>query len=274
MMVRNLDAIERRLGRIAEVAMMSATRSAFRSTIMQELDSDLGLDFLHMGSFCLERQIFDVQARGFDYGSILEGHEHKAMSELAEQELQALRSRVFMPVESLFSQRRRTRLTGLRNYLDPLKVSSSTAHIWGNRTYVGVFMAGRRRHAQLLGPSELERISAIMPQIKLGDAFLALRDAASEEREVPSFQVWALDVGLSGAERAVAELTIRGLRNREIAQLLGISIYTVRNQLSAVFKKANVSTRAELVFAFSEASAVRSRSQRPRWVTKLEAPCR
>jgi hypothetical protein len=43
-------------------------------------------------------------------------------------------------------------------------------------------------------------------------------------------------------------LTVRGLTNKEVAGLLGISPNTVRNILGEVFRKVGVSRRSELAF--------------------------
>ena len=52
---------------------------------------------------------------------------------------------------------------------------------------------------------------------------------------------------LTPREREIVELVGRGLQNPEIASVCGTSTYTVRNQLAKVFRKLDVSTRAELV---------------------------
>lgn len=46
----------------------------------------------------------------------------------------------------------------------------------------------------------------------------------------------------------IQTLAARGLQNREIATMLGVSSLTVRNQLGAVFRKADVTNRSELAF--------------------------
>lgn len=51
---------------------------------------------------------------------------------------------------------------------------------------------------------------------------------------------------LTRRERELVAYVGRGLYNREIAALLGISALTVRNELSKIFRKFEVSTRAEL----------------------------
>ena len=52
---------------------------------------------------------------------------------------------------------------------------------------------------------------------------------------------------LSGAERAVLQLVARGLDNRAIAAQLGKSDKTVRNQVSSIFAKLGVRSRAEAI---------------------------
>lgn len=52
---------------------------------------------------------------------------------------------------------------------------------------------------------------------------------------------------LSGRERAVASLVQRGLRNKDIADELGITEGTVKVHLHKVFEKLGVSSRTELI---------------------------
>lgn len=52
---------------------------------------------------------------------------------------------------------------------------------------------------------------------------------------------------LTGRERQVLKLLASGLRNDEIAQRLGLSGQTVRNCLSAVYRKLGVVSRAEAI---------------------------
>jgi pimeloyl-ACP methyl ester carboxylesterase/DNA-binding CsgD family transcriptional regulator len=55
------------------------------------------------------------------------------------------------------------------------------------------------------------------------------------------------DFGLTSAETAVVELVAKGMANAEIAKALGKSEKTVRNQVSVVFEKMDVRTRAEAI---------------------------
>ena len=58
------------------------------------------------------------------------------------------------------------------------------------------------------------------------------------------------DALLTDAERDVASAAARGLSNRDIATLRGSSTRTVANQLAAIMKKLEVSSRAELAARF------------------------
>jgi DNA-binding CsgD family transcriptional regulator len=60
---------------------------------------------------------------------------------------------------------------------------------------------------------------------------------------------------LSARERELCRYVARGMHNAEIARLLGTSPNTVRNQLSALFKKVEVTTRTELAIWYEGALA-------------------
>lgn len=60
------------------------------------------------------------------------------------------------------------------------------------------------------------------------------------------------DWGLSRSEHDVAMLVIKGLSNGEIASVLGKSEGTVKAQCNAVFRKANVNGRPQLISGLIE----------------------
>ena len=62
------------------------------------------------------------------------------------------------------------------------------------------------------------------------------------------FERW----GLTGAEREIALLQLKGLKHREIAGLRGTSERTVRQQALAVYRKAGLKGRTELAAFFLE----------------------
>ena len=61
------------------------------------------------------------------------------------------------------------------------------------------------------------------------------------------------DVSLSPREREVARLVAGGYTNAEIADVLGISAWTVATHLRRVFGKLNVHSRAHMVAELIEA---------------------
>lgn len=54
--------------------------------------------------------------------------------------------------------------------------------------------------------------------------------------------------GLTPAERLVVEQSVRGLSNKEIARVLGLSVSTVRAQLLSASKRLDVRSRGELAY--------------------------
>ncbi len=69
-----------------------------------------------------------------------------------------------------------------------------------------------------------------------------------EGARIPAMQHIECDV-LTRREREVAALAARGLSNRDIADLLVVSLRTVENQLHRVYSKLGVAGREELTFA-------------------------
>jgi DNA-binding CsgD family transcriptional regulator len=66
----------------------------------------------------------------------------------------------------------------------------------------------------------------------------------------------AAGASLTGTEFSVAELVSEGLTNREVGDRLFISQNTVAFHLKKVFRKLNISSRAELVRAWSDGGRV------------------
>ena len=58
--------------------------------------------------------------------------------------------------------------------------------------------------------------------------------------------------GLSKAEKEVALLVLKGLSNKEIAEVRNTADRTVRQQMTAIFQKSNLSSRLELSAFFLE----------------------
>jgi DNA-binding CsgD family transcriptional regulator len=81
---------------------------------------------------------------------------------------------------------------------------------------------------------ELERANLLAPVLSLADEHVL---------ELPE----AVGAVLSAREAEIFEYLCRGFRNGDIAEALGTSPHTVRNQLARLYRKAGVCTRSELV---------------------------
>ena len=56
--------------------------------------------------------------------------------------------------------------------------------------------------------------------------------------------------GFTARETEVMALLFRGKKNADIAHILGLSINTVKSHLKHIYKKANVSSRTELIIRY------------------------
>ncbi|AXI48987.1 hypothetical protein C1J03_19195 [Sulfitobacter sp. SK012] len=64
--------------------------------------------------------------------------------------------------------------------------------------------------------------------------------------------------GLSEAERDVALLTVKGMTVDEIAELRGTSSGTIKSQNNAIYRKANVKSRTQLLGSLIEELLIES----------------
>jgi DNA-binding CsgD family transcriptional regulator len=88
---------------------------------------------------------------------------------------------------------------------------------------------------------DCERVAAMLPAMALSQAAFAHRPSAKSTDAMRQ----RLE-GLTPGERQIALRVAQGLGNREIAEALGISPFTVRNRLSRVFDKVGAWSRTEL----------------------------
>jgi two-component system, NarL family, response regulator DevR len=97
--------------------------------------------------------------------------------------------------------------------------------------------------------ARLEDLSHIVAAVARGtsaidaDTVQILRDSATANAAVPA----AADIGeLTPQERRILPLIAEGMTNKQIGDVLGLSHKTVKNHLSSVFQKLQVSRRAQL----------------------------
>jgi DNA-binding CsgD family transcriptional regulator len=139
--------------------------------------------------------------------------------------------------------------TGLRgshiheDYINAFRLSFAPMRHWTEGTRVFALTLGRRRAVR--DPDrETAVLDLLFPLIRVGN----LLNLANAGRPHPP-----TDLGLPRRQAEIAGLVARGLRNAEIATLLGVSPLTVRNQLTAIFARLGVTTRAELAGLVTEA---------------------
>lgn len=245
-MVRRLDSRERAMGEIAELGQLSADAGLFRAELFDRLDRWIGFDLASIHAVHSPEGDASMYVRGYD-AAVVEAHFLSYMMELEPHEIAAVAGdRVKVDTE-LLPLARREELSLYRELLRPHGVSEITTMMWRNRQGAFGFHLARTGRGHRFRRAELETLEVLAPAIKLAEAYLHAR-TGSGPQGARSFDAWADGVRLTKSERAVAELVVRGLQNREIAALLGVSPLTVRNHLSAVFRKADVTTRAELAF--------------------------
>jgi DNA-binding CsgD family transcriptional regulator len=113
--------------------------------------------------------------------------------------------------------------------------ASSTAIVllrW-QTTSLGAFVLGRRSE---FSPAERDLLCLLAPSLALG---LAAHVSSPDDRET-------LLQTLTPSEREVVSYVCLGFTNKEIASACGISANRVRNKLVRIFRRLEVSTRAEL----------------------------
>jgi DNA-binding NarL/FixJ family response regulator len=94
---------------------------------------------------------------------------------------------------------------------------------------------------------DAEALEALLPAIALADAGFDYSLGAAQAAPVRGTN-WG---ALSPREAQVAQLASRGMRNGEIAALLGTSFETVKKQLRSVVDKLDVSNRTELAMVWA-----------------------
>ena len=96
----------------------------------------------------------------------------------------------------------------------------------------------------VLKDSPPDTLLRCLEEVRAGGRWI---DPAMEERGLAAGSSGGGMDQLSARERAVVDHVVQGLRNRDIANLLGIAEGTVKVHLHKVYEKLGVSSRTELV---------------------------
>ena len=266
-----MDSVERELGLLAEMALGARDLAEFERDWLAALQRSLG--FETACSVWTNHHGVTLHAATLGYPErVLRERFSLYMSELTPDEVAGFsRDAPAIDTEVVNAQRRES-LTVYRELLRPSGVTSFVTNVWQSRWGVFGFHLARGRGSTGFGIRHVERLGRVAAGVKLGQALLA----ADQLRASPDGDWWSHAWGLSRRECEMARLVARGLSNPEIGALLRVSPHTVRNHLAAVFRKAAVSSRAELVFAMSTPAVLGVERQRGRrsanvaWNTFLE----
>jgi DNA-binding CsgD family transcriptional regulator len=146
----------------------------------------------------------------------------------------APRTRWLEAVEML-EERHLETLDIYRESIEPYRLRACYTRHWAHGATMFGLVVGRRG---ALSQRALLSLDVMLPIIQVGEQL------ARHRTRRPGFPREPL--GLPPRQAQIAALVARGLRNAEIAALLGVSKLTVRNHLVEIFRKTGVSTRAEL----------------------------
>ncbi|UQZ37541.1 hypothetical protein C2I18_15080 [Paenibacillus sp. PK3_47] len=96
---------------------------------------------------------------------------------------------------------------------------------------------------------EGERLSAFQSFLQNGGQSKLLKEAVTTGRLLDNAALKAPkeEWGISPREEEVLELIVNGKTNKEIANILFISEHTVKNHLSRIFDKMNVTDRSQII---------------------------
>ena len=145
--------------------------------------------------------------------------------------------------------------------MDLLRESERIARLSGDKLELATVLGDLGRAAELVGDHRGSR-AWIRKAVDLADRCGAMplrqrltRDGADESTNIArlvgnAHRLQELSVG----ERRVAELASKGQRNKDIAQHLGITISTVEQHLTRVYRKLHVSRRTDLRYVLGGAS--------------------
>ncbi|HEV8549398.1 MAG TPA: helix-turn-helix transcriptional regulator [Polyangiaceae bacterium] len=254
-----MDETARQLGVIAELAIAARSLREFDVDWFAAVERTLGFDTACAVWSGHDGAVSHASALGYSEVT-LETSFPRYMAELTAAEVAAFTAPAPAVDFEVLGGRRREELTVYRELLVPLGVSCFVTHVWRSRRGVFGFHLGRTGGSRRFTSREVEHLGALVPCIKLGQALLA-RPGLLGAKET---EWWAAGWCLSRRELEIARLVARGFSNPEIATMLRVSPHTVRNHLVPIFRKADVSTRAELVFAMNAAPELVEATRRER----------
>lgn len=235
------------IGEIVELAQSRPSRRAFRQGVLEVLEGRLGFEGAMMEQLDPRLPLVDCGYLGVDPRLIETARAGWAacyQAEIAPLLAIADGGGGVVVDSQVFGLRDRAQRRYYAEVSEPMHVYHMMWVLLRLRGRVVASMAfGRPRGSSPFSAEQTSLLRALAPT-------LALADRSFEAPPPPPPAA-----GLSAREREIASLVGLGYTNREIAAALGTSANTVRNQLVTVFRKAEVTTRAELAGLFGRPEA-------------------
>lgn len=236
------------LGDLAVLTTESRTAEAYLGARAAWLKATFDFDTLYQGAAFRERPLAPI-VKGVGRSAVTACEAHGYWPDRHRINGRALGRGGAALDDELLTTRERQELPFYREVMAPLGLRSTLVGLVRMRGEVlsCVYFGWTTKHR----PRDRTRAQflAMLPLLALGE-----RAHPQDRRSLPDIP------GLSRRETEVLSLLARGLTNFEIAQLLGTSPSTVKNQVASLLRKTETSNRSEL--AFWAASRERSSLQR------------
>lgn len=224
------------LGDLAAVTAESLTADAYLSARAAWLKSTFDFDTLYQGAAFRTRPLAPI-VKGVGRSAVTACEAHGYWPDRHRLNRRAFARGGVALDDEVLTTKERQELPFYREVVSPLGLRSTLVGLVRMRGEVlsCVYFGWATKHR----PKErtLGRFRAMLPLLALGE-----RAHPQDRPSLPEFP------GLSRRETEVLSLLARGLTNFEIAQLLGTSPSTVKNQVSSLLRKTETSNRSELTF--------------------------
>src|SRR5581483_2873322 len=228
---------------IMEAAQQSADEAAFRRTVLAGLARAVPVD-----SAILVCSSADPRPAHINKGPFLPLLKRLSATPerygpgLAKGQAVAARELAYLDNE-IYTARERRELPFYREIMRPQGITSQViGSVRFRRRQNAILYLCRHGRSRQFGAREREAVRGILPYVALGQAALLAAEAAPVSGE-PSDERFD---SLSPRERQIVQHVCAGLRNQDIATLLGTSPNTVRNQLQRIFERFHFESRTEL----------------------------
>jgi DNA-binding CsgD family transcriptional regulator len=227
---------------LAEIALDSESAAVFRRDALSRIARFVGADFCSLHTV-INQDVLSLTAFGADGAPLLAALQTTIREVTRDEVSKTIGSHRALRDADVMSRSRRERLTFYREYLAAMHVKAYALRAWSTGsgfTFLSIARTGNVGQRFLARATSA--VDGFFPVLALGERAHAFNHALACGRG--SFD----RATLTAAEGRVVSLLERGLTNREIGTLLGISPNTVRNRVASAFRRVGASRRAELVY--------------------------